>query len=223
MATTDYDFSLTRSKIIEGAFRKVGALTLGDSLSAEQMQQGVDALNAMVKEWQNQHIYLWTQQILTQAFTVGQASNVLSLNPAVLYVASPMRRENNYDTPLQLKDFEEYASISDKTVRGAPTTIFIDYKSAPVMYAWPVPDASYTIAYLATVRSQDWDLASGTGELPQRFLLALIYGLAAILVDDYPLPISEKNRIEKKAAGYLLNAKGSDRARDDSTFVKGAF
>lgn len=223
MAATDYDFSLTRSKIIESAFRKVGALTLGEPLGADLALQGADALNVMVKEWQNQHIYLWTQQILTEVFAIADNNEVLSLDPAVLYVEKPMRRDGTQDTPVQLRPFSEYQDLTNKSETGTPTTVYIDYKAAPVMYVWPTPTAETTIVYLATLKNKDWDSADGTGEMPQRFLMALIYGLAEVLSDDFSLPIGEKNRIERKAKEYLLKAKISDRDRAPISHVRGAF
>jgi hypothetical protein len=223
VATTDYDFSLTRSKIIESAFRKVGALTLGETLGADMALQGSENLNLMVKEWQNQHIYLWTQQILTEVFAIADNNEVLSLDPAVLYVEKPMRRDGTQDTPLTLRPFSEYQDLTNKSETGTPTTVYIDYKANPVMYVWPTPIAETTIVYLATVKAKDWDSASETGEFPQRFYLALIYGLAAILIDEYPLPISEKRALKAEAANYLLRAKASDRDRAPITHVRGAF
>ena len=81
MAVADYDFALTRNEIIEMAHRKVGALSLGQGLSAEQIDSGVKQLDGMVKSWQNEHVFLWTQRIETVDLVGSDPDYALSTDP----------------------------------------------------------------------------------------------------------------------------------------------
>lgn len=63
MATSgSADFTLTRDKIIKRALKIVGAIEAGEEPSADEISDGADALNALVKAWQAEGGYLWKHQ-----------------------------------------------------------------------------------------------------------------------------------------------------------------
>jgi hypothetical protein len=100
MATTDFDWSSTRNDIMQRAFRIIGVLPLGDSLSGEQQLQAVQALNDMVKAWQTRHVFLWKVQQLTLSLTTGNATYALPTDPSVIGIEKAWLRISNIDTPV---------------------------------------------------------------------------------------------------------------------------
>jgi len=67
------DFELTRNEIIELAYGKIGGLSDGDSLSAEQYSTASKWLNVIVKNWTAEDIYLWKVDWITQGLTASGA------------------------------------------------------------------------------------------------------------------------------------------------------
>ena len=59
MAATDYDFTATRTEIIEQAFRLIGVLSPGGTLTGNQLAEGVFTLNQIIKSLQSEGVLLW--------------------------------------------------------------------------------------------------------------------------------------------------------------------
>lgn len=75
MATSGvYDFNLTRNQIIELALLKVGAIATGNTPSNEQYDYCTKILNAMIKNWRANNIFVWNIDWITIPLT---ASNVV--------------------------------------------------------------------------------------------------------------------------------------------------
>lgn len=72
MATSgSYDWNRTRDQICEAALRKIGALGQGQTATAVQMSEAVEALNARVKAWRNDGIRLWKLDWLVHTLTAS--------------------------------------------------------------------------------------------------------------------------------------------------------
>lgn len=223
MATTDFDFYNTRNQIIQRAFRIVGALSEGEQMSAYQIDQGVNALNALVKSWQTRHIFLWRLEVISKSVTSGSSSFTVTADPAVVGIDRAYWVDGTTDHRIQVVSFREYQDIPDKQSTGKPLAITFDAKESPTFYLYPELDETTTIKILAICKLKDYDGAGDTGEIPVRFHNALIYGLACDLADEYGLPLGERQFIKMKADEFFSDAKRSDRERVDSSFVKSAY
>lgn len=223
MATTDFDFNQTRNEIISRAMRMVGAIGLGQTLSAEQLDQGIIALNSIVKEWQTRHIFLWTMEARTESFIADQISAVLDND--VLSVDKVFYVDGDDHQPIQLISYRDYQMIPDKSyTSGNPVQAAYDYgKSTPTLYLYPAPNAALDVRLFVVKRLQDMDTAAGNADIPQQFLEALTYALADGLSDEYPTPIVEKQRLKAKADEKFSFCKQSDYERQDVEFVSSAF
>lgn len=221
MATTDYDFNLTRSEIIEQAYIKIGKITPGQTLSGPDYQQGVVQLNTLVKSWATKDIFLWQVVQENKSVTAGNAS--VALDNAILGIEKCWYKDtNNYDVEIAVKSYRDYIDIVDKDYESSfPVLAAIGFEtSVPTLYVYPSVTATTTFYYLAVKRLQDLDTASGTPNIPQRFVLALIYGLATLLADDYSLPVREREYLENKYQGLFLEAQKSDYVYETSTIVE---
>lgn len=222
MATTDYDFNLTRNEIIQDAFQIIGAISLGETLTANQIDQGVKRLNSLLKSWQNKHVFLHAQQLQTQALASGDAD--YTLGNEVKSIVQAYYTDSGYDQDVNIISYPEYLKIPDKDVPGDPVVCALNYTpQARVLYVYPVPTGSLTLSYLAEVRLQDADSASGNIDIPQEYLDALTYGLAARLVDRYSIPLGEKQMIKREAEQLFQELKTSEHDYEDVTFVASAF
>ena len=220
MATTDYDFTQTRTQIIERAFRIIGVLGPGQTLSGEQAVQAIAALNMLVKQWQTKRIFLWTIQEDSQAFTTGDQSVTLG-NDILGLDKVWYRQNNNQDIPVTIISFHEYEEFVNKqTTSNYPHYCAIDYdRSTPTLYIWPKASQDFTLYFLAVKRLQDMDTSSGGADIPTRFLQALTYGLADLLADEYGKSIQERSYIKSKYDEYFLEAANSDYEFEHVTMV----
>jgi len=63
MATSgSTDFTMTARQVINSAFNKIGVKVAEQALQAQEFQDGIDALNLMMKSWQAQGLHLWSKE-----------------------------------------------------------------------------------------------------------------------------------------------------------------
>lgn len=75
MATSGtVSFTRTRDQLIKAAIRKLGILAEGETPSAQQITDGAEDLNMMVKSWRALGINLWCYQEIAIFPVVGQTS-----------------------------------------------------------------------------------------------------------------------------------------------------
>jgi hypothetical protein len=125
---------------------------------------------------------------------------------------------------MEVVTYRHYHNVRNKESIGTPTMIALDYQiQSPSAYVWPIPTQDYTVIFLAITRLKDMDTAAGNPPMPERFINALVYGLADDLADEYGTPINERNRIAAKAEKFFHFAKASDRERPEHEVVASAF
>src|ERR1700757_4871323 len=59
--TTSPDFTYNRDQVIRRALRLVGSIQSGETPGAQENQDAIDALNALVSEWQATGLHLWKE------------------------------------------------------------------------------------------------------------------------------------------------------------------
>lgn len=223
MAASQYDFNQTRTEIIERAYRIIGKLTMGETLSAEMFQQAVIALNAMIKSWQARHVFLWTIREFTISLQPGIKTYSLALtDPPVYAIDRAYLRDTNADLNLTVGSWRQYVDIYDKEAAGDPAFVALDTQLVPSVYVWPVPTQVKTLYYTGVVRLKDFDSAAGNPDFPVHYLEAITFGLAHKLASEYGLPINERREIERQFQQEFSEAKTGDRERGELEFVEGS-
>lgn len=71
------DFTMTARKVINSAFSKIGVKIAEQALQAEEFQDGMDALNLMLKSWQAQGLHLWSKEEGVIFLDVGKTDYLL--------------------------------------------------------------------------------------------------------------------------------------------------
>lgn len=225
MALVDFDYLATRNEIIQGAFRIVGALDPdGQNMTAEMLDQGVQALQLLVKSWSNKNIFLWSYNLSQVSTVAAQASLTSTLDQTIIGLDEAWCVDANDNIPLEVISWRRYLDIVDReTATGRPTTIAFKSTPAPTVYFWPVPDAIYTIKMLCVFPLKDFDDANLSGDVPVRFQRALKYGLAEDLFDEYPGPMNERQYVQGKAATLFREAKIGDMPAETTNEVEGYY
>lgn len=81
MATSgSVSFSMTAERVIDKAFAKIGVKEAEQALESFEFQDGIDALNLMIKSWGAQGLHLWTKDEGVLFLDVGKTD--YNLGPA---------------------------------------------------------------------------------------------------------------------------------------------
>lgn len=182
MATSGtWGFTLDIPEIIEKAYEKAGS----------RLRSGYDyrtariSLDLLLLEWQNRGLNLWTIKNANQLLTAGTASYTLDAQKLDIIEASLRTDAGDTDqTDLTMKRFSisDYARQTNKLTQGRPTRYFVERDpDAITVYLWPVPDntQTYNFNHWYMERVEDSGTpGSNTIDVPDRFLPALITGLA---------------------------------------------
>lgn len=221
MATND--FRLTRDQIITSALRKLGAVDAGGTPTASQISDGAEALNVLVKSWQNLGVRLWSVTWEVQALTSGVYQYIL--NP-ILDIQKAFVRRDDTDYPVEVITMQNYFSEPSKDDVGlAQRVAFKPDILLPEIYVWPVPDNSTDELHTLQVRKlYDFDASGDYADFQSRWMQALIWSLAAELAPEYGVPVEIQDRLVSRGTGYLEQAIRGERAlgpTDD--FIRSAY
>jgi hypothetical protein len=231
VAASDFDFALTRAEICESALRKVGALALGQPPEAEDVEVATEALNLLIKEWENEGVFIWQFQTCVLSFPAGTIAQSLDSTFPIMGIDaatwSLTDGSSDTDAPLEVVSYRDFLKIEDKRVIGTPEKVTLNLygPNQGSVNLWPIPDKDVDVTFTGVEPSKDWDLAgSSSRQMGSNWLLALVYGVADLLGDDYGTDAGRQARIADKAGYYFKKAKASDISdRSDRKVVKGAY
>lgn len=190
-----FDFIVDRTNIIDSALRALGVLHAGDTVENDSVMEAdcVEALNLMLKSWQNFGIQLWTTQTATIDLTANKSSYIWSLSgdiavpTAIRVIGGYSRNITGIDMPLTILTQNDYNRLSNKSMAGRPTHFYYDYKdSYGLLYPWPIPNAD-GISLVLTYHQYFDDMDSRTDRLdfPQSWWEAVKWNLALRLAPEF--------------------------------------
>ncbi len=216
---------LGRDQVIKAALRKLGVLASGATPSTAQVTDAAEALNAMVKEWDNDPggVHLWkvewkTANLAQDVDHFGLAEEALAIEKAFL------RESSGIDYPVSVVEMPSYFEIGEKADTGRPTVLAVQPGSLITCYLWRVPDVgTYILHYLQTTRLKDFDAAGDNPDFPVRWTKALIYGLAHDLSDEYGIAPDDKKRLLGLAEMFRERARRGGNREIGSPFVTPAY
>lgn len=217
MATSgSSDYSLNARQIATAALELVGVVAVGDEPEANDAAKALEQLNLMVKTWgADPDPKLWLITEGSQALTASTANYVFS---AARKVISARRRTSNIDTPMIEWARSDYYDQPNKGSLGYPTAYYFDpQRAARTLYVWPVPSAAIaantTVEYTYLRVIEDLDSLNDDFDVPQEWLEALQYSLAARLAVPYDLYLTnpvKAAKIEERAASLYAQLSSWD-------------
>ena len=125
-----YDFNLTRDQLVEMAYRKIGVLAEGETLSSELSTTGIRTLNLIVRKIDAAGKWLWTiSQTPTSLTLVANqftytTDNTLPTNLLELVTVTYRDAVAN-DSPVTILTAEGYEAIGDKIQVGDPCYVYL--------------------------------------------------------------------------------------------------
>lgn len=143
---------MTARDLIRASLRVIGAVATGETPPAEELNDGLQALNLMLDGWFGRKTMVYAVTRESFALTVGKGSYTIgsggdfdTVRP-VRIESALLRDTSNIDHQVKVYSREEYNRVSSKTAQGRPTELYFHpaYPAATV-YLDSVPSAAYTL------------------------------------------------------------------------------
>lgn len=226
--TTAYD-------IISGALRKIGAIAVGETLTADDSTTGLEQLNAMLDLWSTEHLAVFNNNEYVLQLQAGKASYTVGAG-GDFDMPRPLRLSGAYtrlqptgstvDYTCTEVDFTRYAKIGIKNQPGPWPKVMYFNTSFPLaeLVFWPVPSQNAEFHLWADMVFSQFANLTDAATLPQGYMLALQTNLAVLLAPEYgtqPAPeLVAQARASKKAL-KALNATPTATSTYDASIVTG--
>lgn len=186
--------------ILTLAFKDAGILGVGQTMLAEDYNDGLLRMNMMIAQWRVKRWLVWhlvDKSVVStgaQSYSVGPGGDIdVPLRPDKLEAAyfRQLNLSQSVDYPLQIMfSREDYSRITLKSLVSFSKAIFYD-NAYPLgrIYPWPVPQASLYEVHiiLKDVLSEFADLTT-LFSFPPEYLAALHYNMVVRLRAAYRMP-----------------------------------
>jgi len=222
MAATDYDFLLTKTELLEEAYRKVGSLADGESLSASQVDTGTKKLNLILKALGDDGVQLFTYVTESVSLVAGTGEYNVPDTNGLSIVDRCHIVDNSNDFRLDRLDFFEYEDLITKDASGRPVC-FPQSSDGLTIRLYPVPEKAYTLKVHGIRKLKDWVESNDTGEFPAKWLNVLKYALAVELAEDDGESMSFIQHLRNRASEEYVKARSKTLNVSDSRRMKGAY
>lgn len=204
--SNSYDYSTNAAAIIRGALRLAGVIASGETPSATQYTEALEALNMLTKAWEADGMPIWDITNYTITPVAGQTSYTLN-NPKPLKCLQAWNRDINskVDIPMRVITRQEYNILGNKSTTGNPIQLYFQpNRDDSTVYLFPTPDASSasqrTIYLVCQKPYQDFDSLTDEPDFPQEWYEAIKYGLAVRLAGMYNIDIETRKMLQAEAA-----------------------
>jgi hypothetical protein len=189
----------TGTDLITLALKDIGALGIGQSVSAEDTADALATLNMMLGQWAAERLSVFHlidtahQANGSVSYTVGLGGDFniarpIKINAAYARLASS-GAGSAVDYRISMIDArEDYARISLKTLNSFPEWAFYD-SAFPLgnLFLYPVPNSSYELHIVTMDTLPQLATAATSVNLPPPYMTAIRYNLGIYLCPSYQL------------------------------------
>jgi hypothetical protein len=189
----------TALDLITGAMRKTGQYAPGEAITAADLNDALDVLNALFDSMSNDDLATFNtnENIVTLtpgqiSYTVGDGGDIDIQRPLKIHSAYSRitTSSSTVDFWCEIKDEVSYAQIGLKNQPGPwPKWLFYN-TSFPLgrIYFWPVPTEGVEFHFWTDMLLQSVTLTTQLN-LPQGYYNYLQFALAEALCVDYGMPV----------------------------------
>lgn len=224
----------TTSDLIKGSLRLLGVIGQGESPSAAEQTDGLNALNEMLSSWSNERLLAYSRVREEFTLTSGQGSrtigttgNFVTSRPQEIEQATieDQSASPTAEYPLQILSLAEWAGIIQKdSTADVPTKLYYEPTNPNgTLYLWPVPSAANKIV-LYSRKPLSALAITDTLAFPPGWEEALRYNLAVKLAPEYGVaPALEVKEIAltSRAAIEGTNNQQLNLMRVDAALLRG--
>ena len=182
---------------IKRAMRLLGVLSVGETPSAQESSDGLEALNAMLESFSNdkQVIYAPTLDSIawapgTPTYTVGPTGTVISGRPITL-LSSCYFIWGDVSYPLVPTTIDEYNTIPLKVLNNTIPQFIWCNPTFPdsTITLYPTPSAAITLKLWSNKILQSFPTLTTDIALPPGYKDFIDYNLAERLAPEYQVPV----------------------------------
>ena len=190
----------TPNDIITLALKSAGVLGVGQTASAEDMNDSFTLLNFMLAQWQRKRWLIWTLDTFSvsctgaQSYTVGPGGDIDCPRPDRLEDAffrqNIPSEPNEIDYPLEIIESREtYNRIALKSLGSFPSYIYYqsDFPMGSI-YPWPLPSNLYQVFISVKTQLAQFTTLTQDVNLPPEYYAAILYNLSVRLRTAFQLP-----------------------------------
>ncbi len=192
----------TPSDIIIQSLKKAGVLGVGQTASAEDMNDAFLDLQDLLAQWQRKRWLIWNLTDVTipstgaQSYSIGAGGDVSVARPDRIESAFLRQMVNSIPNQVDymltiLESREDYNRITLKKLNSQSFCIFYD-SAYPLghLYPWPVPAATtYEIHVSIKTPLQMFTNIANTITMPPEYIPALKWNMAVRARINYQLPV----------------------------------
>lgn len=198
--------------IITLALKTSGAIGVGQTPLDEDTNDSFNVLNLILSEWQ---INRWLVQDLIDATKTSTGAISYTVGPTGDFVFSGQRPDrvdaafgrliatsaDSFLYPFMSR--EGFDRITSKSATGAPESYYYDpgLGTNGTIYFWPVPSSSYSLHVQGKANIGQFTSLTQSITLPQPYVSAMVWNLAAQLRSIYQLPPDPL--VDRRAASSL--------------------
>jgi hypothetical protein len=190
--------SVSANDIINLSLKEAGALGVGQTPLAEDINDAFLILNGMLSQWQRRRYMIYHlvdvayQATGAASYTIGVGGNFNTARPAGINSAfvRQINGASQVDYPLNvMSSREDYSDIVSKSVQSLPMAVYYD-ASYPLgtLYFWPVPTSLYQLHVVVYESLPKFTNLATQLSLPPEYFEAIHYNLACRLRPAYQLP-----------------------------------
>jgi hypothetical protein len=187
----------TPTVLIDAALRVIGAVAKGETPSASDRADGLEALQIMFRGWSAERLMIFYYELenfsLTgaQSYTIGSGGNFNTVRP--VKIESAYVNASGLDWPIRIIGEKQYTRIGDKSEAGTPERLWYNPKygstALGVIYVWPVSSDTLYINSLKPLTEPS--TVTTTLELPPEYDEAIKWGLVLRLAPEYGRPVDQ--------------------------------
>lgn len=201
----DATYSMTALDMVTNAMLKLGLLSSGEAPSGAELEDGITALNLMLKAWQVRGCDLWRED--DRSVTIAANTTPTALSADIRQVYGARFVSGTYERELGQWERSQYLSLPVKSATGDPSVFYVSrQRDASNLYVWPVPTTNSTLK-IDCERIVD-TVEAGTDELdiPQHAFSAVAWNLAAEIIPLF------NSAISPAAAAYVTQKAAQESA-----------
>lgn len=207
------DFSPTRNDVILSALRKLGVVRQGGQATNDQINEGQQALNLILKELSGIYKHQWL--IIANNVTLTNNISVYDLStlnlPIDRLLGGFFVNSSNKKSSLEIIDVDRFYAQSDFS--ATPATMLClqnvfdlitqSWKFYLNVYPTPINITTEKIIIIYRTQLQTPTSALDKLQIPYSIYRYIVFQLAADLAHEYGININEINLLEQKALSTL--------------------
>lgn len=203
----------TARDLVKAAMRKIGVIAVGENPSAEELQDGLSALNSLLSSLSNENLLIYETpresfQLVggKQTYTMGPSGDFVTSRPTSISNIL-LKDQSGAEYPVRLLSLDEFESISLKSTQSTiPAYAYTETTYPNVSISlWPVPSEERTLIIDSSKPLPLYQTGNATVSLPPGYEQMLIYRLAIDLAPEYGKPVSAE--VARSAAEAVANLK----------------